>query len=71
MINDLDNIYMQDIRDNNKHISIYLISGVKLSGWIKSYDQQCVIIRDHSDSIHQLIYKHAISTIMPIIKREV
>ena len=68
MINNLSNIYIQNIYDDGKQVSVYLINGVKLSGWVKSYDDYCLIIRDNSDSIHQLIYKHAISTIVPILK---
>ena len=46
-------------------VSIYLINGIKLSGIIASFDQFIVLLRDSNSKINQLIYKHAISTIVP------
>ena len=43
--------------------AIFLINGVKLTGVVTSFDNFCVLLR--RDSHSQLVYKHAISTIMP------
>ncbi len=46
-------------------VSVYLINGIKLSGLIASFDQSVIMLRDSNSKINQLIYKHAISTIVP------
>ncbi len=43
-------------------ITLYLLSGVKLSGRIRSFDKYCLVLETSSQE--QLIFKHAISTIM-------
>ncbi|MGH8549513.1 MAG: RNA chaperone Hfq, partial [Methylococcales bacterium] len=43
-------------------VSIYLINGIKLQGKIDSFDQYVVMLKN---SISQMVYKHAISTIVP------
>ncbi len=43
-------------------MSIYLVNGIKLQGQIESFDQFVVLLRN---SVSQMIYKHAISTIVP------
>ena len=45
------------------HVTIFLINGVKLQGVITWFDNFCVLLRRDGQS--QLVYKHAISTIMP------
>ncbi|MEN8176049.1 MAG: RNA chaperone Hfq, partial [Pseudomonadota bacterium] len=43
-------------------VSIYLVNGIKLQGQIESFDQFVVLLRN---SVNQMVYKHAISTIVP------
>ena len=43
-------------------MSIYLVNGIKLQGKIESFDQFVVLLRN---SVSQMVYKHAISTIVP------
>ncbi len=43
-------------------VSIYLINGIKLQGQIESFDQYVVLLRN---SVTQMVYKHAISTVVP------
>jgi host factor-I protein len=43
-------------------VSIYLVNGIKLQGQIESFDQFVVLLRN---SVSQMIYKHAISTVVP------
>ena len=43
-------------------VSIYLVNGIKLQGQIESFDQFVVLLKN---SVSQMIYKHAISTVVP------
>ncbi len=43
-------------------VSIYLVNGIKLQGQIESFDQFVVLLKN---AVSQLVYKHAISTIVP------
>jgi host factor-I protein len=43
-------------------VSIYLVNGIKLQGQIESFDQYVVLLRN---TVTQMVYKHAISTIVP------
>lgn len=54
--------YLQTLTREHQQVSIYLMSGIKLSGVIGSYDQYCLVLRGEVD---QLVYKHAIATIVP------
>ena len=51
------------VRKNKTPVTIFLINGVKLQGVITWFDNFCVLLRRDGQS--QLVYKHAISTIMP------
>ena len=44
-------------------VTVFLINGVKLQGMITSFDNFCMMLR--RDGHSQLVYKHAISTVMP------
>lgn len=48
-------------------VSIYLVNGIKLQGKIESYDQVVILLKS---TVSQMIYKHAISTIVPAQKVE-
>jgi host factor-I protein len=43
-------------------VSIYLVSGIKLQGQIESFDQFVILLRN---AVSQMVYKHAISTVVP------
>jgi RNA chaperone Hfq len=47
-------------------VSIYLVNGIKLQGQIDSFDQFVVLLRN---SVSQMVYKHAISTVVPRAQR--
>jgi len=53
-------IFLETLRKEQTNVSIFLVSGVQLRGQILSFDSFIVVL-----SPHQVIYKHAISTIMP------
>lgn len=57
--------YLEQLLEQEVLVSIYLINGIKLSGVVASYDQYVVLLKDNKNTMDQLIYKHAISTIVP------
>jgi host factor-I protein len=61
----LQDPYLNSLRKEQIRVSIYLINGIKLSGMVASFDQYVVVLRDTDSTVNQLIYKHAISTIVP------
>jgi len=58
--------YLNDLRKRRMSVAVYLVSGVKQSGTIESFDQHTVLLRQGSST--QLIYKHMISSVMPALK---
>ncbi len=59
----LQESFLNHIRKNKTPITVFLVNGVKLQGIITWFDNFCILLR--RDSSVQLVYKHAISTIMP------
>jgi len=58
----LQDPYLNALRKERVPVSIYLVNGIKLQGQIDSFDQFVVLLRN---SVSQMIYKHAISTVVP------
>ncbi|MBD7983611.1 RNA chaperone Hfq [Sporosarcina sp. Sa2YVA2] len=56
--------FLNALRKNNTFVTVFLLNGFQLKGLIKSYDNYTVLLE--SDGKQQLIYKHAISTYVPI-----
>ncbi len=59
----LQDAFLNHVRKSKVAVTIFLINGVKLQGVITWFDNFCVLLRRDGQS--QLVYKHAISTIMP------
>ncbi|MFO1187655.1 MAG: RNA chaperone Hfq [Alphaproteobacteria bacterium] len=59
----LQDTFLNNVRKNRTSLTIFLVNGVKLQGVITWFDNSCVLLR--RDGHSQLVYKHAISTIMP------
>jgi host factor-I protein len=59
----LQDTFLNHVRKNKVPLTIFLINGVKLQGIVTWFDNFCVLLR--RDGHSQLVYKHAISTIMP------
>ena len=59
----LQDTFLNHVRKTKTPVTVFLINGVKLQGVITWFDNFCVLLRREGQS--QLIYKHAISTIMP------
>jgi host factor-I protein len=58
----LQDPFLNALRREKVPVSIYLVNGIKLQGQIDSFDQFVVLLRN---SINQMVYKHAISTVVP------
>ncbi|MBQ61666.1 MAG: RNA chaperone Hfq [Gammaproteobacteria bacterium] len=54
--------FLNALRKDRIPVSIYLVSGIKLQGQIESFDQFVILLRN---TISQMIYKSAISTVVP------
>ena len=59
----LQDAFLNQVRKEKNSVTVFLINGVKLQGVITWFDNFCVLLR--RDGASQLVYKHAISTIMP------
>jgi host factor-I protein len=59
----LQDTFLNAVRKAKTPLTIFLVNGVKLQGVVTWFDQFCVLLR--RDGQIQLVYKHAISTIMP------
>lgn len=59
----LQDTFLNYVRKNKTNLTIFLVNGVKLQGVVTWFDNFCVLLR--RDGHSQLVYKHAISTIMP------
>ncbi|MDR9389101.1 MAG: RNA chaperone Hfq [Wenzhouxiangella sp.] len=58
----LQDPFLNVLRRDKVPVSIYLISGIKLQGQIESFDSFAILLKN---TVSQMIYKHAISTIVP------
>ncbi|MEX0615449.1 MAG: RNA chaperone Hfq [Methylophaga sp.] len=58
----LQDPFLNALRRENVPVSIYLVNGIKLQGQIDSFDQFVILLKN---SVNQMVYKHAISTIVP------
>ncbi len=58
----LQDPYLNALRRERVPVSIYLVNGIKLQGQVESFDQFVVLLKN---SVSQMIYKHAISTVVP------
>ena len=54
--------YLNPLRREKIPVSIYLVNGIKLQGEVESFDQFVILLKN---SVSQMVYKHAISTVVP------
>ena len=59
----LQDTFLNSVRKSKMPLTIFLVNGVKLQGMVTWFDNFCVLLRREGQI--QLVYKHAISTIMP------
>lgn len=58
----LQDPYLNILRREHIPVSIYLVNGIKLQGQIESFDQFVILLKN---TVSQMVYKHAISTVVP------
>ena len=58
----LQDPFLNALRKERVPVSIYLVNGIKLQGHVESFDQFVVLLKN---SVSQMVYKHAISTVVP------
>ena len=58
----LQDPFLNALRKEKVPVSIYLVSGIKLQGQIESFDQFVILLKN---AVSQMVYKHAISTVVP------
>jgi len=58
----LQDPFLNLLRKERVSVSIYLVNGIKLQGHIDSFDQYVILLKN---TVTQIVYKHAISTIVP------
>jgi len=59
----LQDTFLQSLQEANISVSVYLVNGIKLEGFIESFDRFILVLKNHTNS--QMIYKRAISTVVP------
>ena len=59
----VQDVFLNHVRKNKLPVTVFLVNGVKLQGVVTWFDNFCVMLR--RDAHSQLVYKHAISTVMP------
>ena len=62
-VNNLQDMFLNSLRRSKTPVTMFLVKGVKLQGIITWFDNFSVLLR--RDGHSQLVYKHAISTVMP------
>ena len=58
----LQDPFLNALRRERIQVSIYLVNGIKLQGYVESFDQYVILLRN---TVTQMVYKHAVSTIVP------
>ena len=58
----LQDPFLNVLRKEKVPVAIYLVSGIKLQGQIESFDQFVIVLKN---TVNQMVYKHAISTVVP------
>jgi host factor-I protein len=58
----LQDNFLNALRKEHTPVSIFLVNGIKLQGKVDSFDQYVIMLKN---TVSQMVYKHAISTIVP------
>lgn len=64
----VQDVFLEILRKNQIPISVFLISGIKLQGYLDNFDQEVLILKNSLTQTvaGQMVYKQAVSTIMPL-----
>ena len=63
----LQDAFLERLKQEQKQVADYLTNGIKLQGRVVDYSQYVIIL---GDKVQQLVYKHAISTVMPVVREQ-
>ena len=58
----LQDPFLNALRKEHVPVAVFLVNGIKLQGHIEAFDQYVVVLKN---AVSQMIYKHAISTVVP------
>jgi host factor-I protein len=58
----LQDAFLEDLQKEKAPVSVFLINGIKLHGVIDSYDEHVIMLKS---AVTQMVYKHAVSTVVP------
>lgn len=58
----LQDTFLQVLSDNRTPVAVFLVNGIKLQGQIEAFDKYVIILKNSGS---QMVFKHAISTVMP------
>jgi host factor-I protein len=58
----LQDPFLNALRKERIPVSIYLVNGIKLQGQVESFDQFVILLKN---TVSQMVYKHAVSTVVP------
>lgn len=61
--------FLQQLRERKQPVVMYLMNGFQIRGLIQGFDEETILVEN--EHRQQLVYKHAISTISPVNRREV
>lgn len=54
--------FLRGLLEERADVSIFLINGIKLQGWLDAFDDQVIILKGE---LMQLVFRHAVSTVVP------
>lgn len=63
LLHALQDKFLQDLRESQTLVAVFLVNGIRLQGEVEFFDNYIVAVKS---TVTQLVYKHAISTIMPV-----
>jgi host factor-I protein len=58
----LQDPFLNILRKERISVSVFLVNGIKLQGFVESFDQYVILLKNN---VCQMVYKHAISTVVP------
>lgn len=58
----LQDPFLNELKSQQIPVSVFLVNGIKLQGKVEAFDQYVIILQN---SVRQMVYKHAISTVVP------
>jgi host factor-I protein len=59
---DLQTVFLDELKQAQMPVSVFLVNGVKLHGTIESFDEEVILLKG---ALTQIIYKHSVSTVVP------